>query len=138
MSKKRTEHWNAEVKRNSIRLNYWTTAWVLSLALLAIGPQLIWEFNTLSTIFFSLINVGIGIGMIIANISFVKAQDEMQQKIFLEAAALTLGITAVLGGGYQVWGDIKLISFEPQIWHLLCVMGLTFIVGMTTVTRKYR
>ena len=76
--------------------------------------------------------------MIVANIRFVNGQDEMQQKIFLEAAALTLGITVVLGGSYQLWGDIKLISFEPQVWHLMCVMGLTFIVGTIIAARKYQ
>lgn len=131
-------HSNAEAKKNAIRLNYWTIAWVISVGLLGLGPQLIWSFNTLSTIFAGLINVTVGIGMIMANIRFIKGQDEMQEKIFLEAAALTLGVTVVCGGSYQLWEDIKLISFEPQVWHLMCVIGLTFIIGITAVSRKYQ
>ena len=130
--------WDSEVKKNTIHLNYWTCAWVLSIGLLGIGPQLIWNFNTSGTIFAGLINVAIGTGMIMANIRYVKGQDEMQRKIFLEAAALTLGITVVCGGSYQLWGDIKLISFEPQVWHLMCVMGLTYMVGIAIVARKYQ
>lgn len=130
--------WTAEVKSNISRLHYWVCAWVISIGLLAIGPKLLWNLNTSMTIVVGLANLAIGVGMIMANMQFVKGQDEMQQKIFLEAAALTLGITVVFGGSYQLWGSVALISFEPQVWHLLCVMGLAFMIAMSAVTRKYR
>ena len=138
MSRTNHSNWDSAVKKDIIHLNGWTCAWVLSIGLLALGPQLLWNFNTLGTVAAGLLNLAIGIGMIVANIRFVNGQDEMQQKIFLEAAALTLGITVVFGGSYQLWGDIKLISFEPQVWHLMCVMGLTFIVGTIIAARKYQ
>ena len=127
--------WDAKVKKNTLHLHYWTWTWVFSIGLLGIGPQLIWNFNILGTVVAGLINIGVGIGMIMANIRYVKEQDEMHQKIFLEAAALTLGVTIVFGGSYQLWG---VISFEPQVWHLMAVMGLTFTAGMAIITRKYQ
>ena len=134
----RQGYWDSQVRKNISRLNYWTSAWVLSIGILAIGPRVIWNFNTTATVFVGLINLAIGVGMILANIRFIKGQDEMQQKIFLEAAAFTLGVTVVFGGSYQLWGDITRLSFEPQVWHLMCVMGLAFITGMSILARKYQ
>lgn len=138
MNKTNLTRWDSEVKKNTNRIYYWTFGWVLSIWLLGIGPQIIWNFNSSATVFAALLNLAIGIGMIKANVRFLKGQDEMQQRIFLEAAALTLGVTVVCTGSYQTWQDIKLISFEPQVWHLMCVMGLTFMVGTAVATRKYK
>lgn len=131
-------HWETDVKKSAFRLYCWTGAWVISIGLLGIGSRFIWNFNTSVTVFMVLINVAIGIGMILANIRFVKGLDEMQRRIFLEAAALTLGVTLVFGGSYQLWGDLKLISFEPQVWHMVGLMGLINIVGTITAPRRYR
>ena len=130
--------WESAIKKNTNRVNYWTIAWVVSVGILGIGPQQLWHFEILLTLLAILINASIGIGMIMACIKLLKAQDEMQQKIFLEAAAITLGVLVIFGGSYQLWGDIKLIAFEPQVWHLVGLMGLAFTVCMIVRTQKYQ
>lgn len=123
-------HWEINVRKNTLRLLCWTGAWTATVAVLAFGPPLIWHFNTLLTIFAIIINVSVGIGMIIAHIRHLNGSDEMQQKNVLEAAALTLGVGLVCGGSYQLWKDIQLISFEPEISHLMILMGLTFMASL--------
>jgi hypothetical protein len=130
--------WAASNKRNVVVLRYWTLAWVLSTALAAFGPKLIWDFQTTLTILGVLLNVGIGFGMILANKRHLQGLDEMHRKIFLDAGALTLGVGMVCGLGYDLLEDVRLITFEPEIAHLIILMCLTFLVGMISGHRKYQ
>ena len=131
-------NWAAGNSRNTARLAYWTLAWLATTALATFGPRLIWDFDTLLTILGVLINLGVGFGMIIATRRHLRGLDEMQQKIFLDAGVLSLGVGLVCGLAYELLEDIKLISFEPEISHLVILMCLTFIAGMIAGHRKYR
>ncbi len=130
--------WAASNARKTLHLKIWTVAWVLSTALAAFGPKLVWDFATLPTIFGVLVNVGVGFGMILATKRHVHGLDELQQKIFLDAGALSLGAGLVFGIAYELLEDIKLISFEPEISHLIILMTLTFLAGTIAGNRKYR
>jgi hypothetical protein len=131
-------NWESSNKKNTVRLGIWTAAWVLSTALMAFGPQLLWDFATVPTVMAVIFNLVIGFGMILANRRQLRGLDEMQQKIFLEAGALALGVGLVCGVSYDILEDIRLISFEPAIAHLVILMCLTFMVGMIIGHRKYR
>jgi hypothetical protein len=135
---KGSDDWATSAARNIIRLRYWTTAWVVSMALAAFGPKLIWNFDTLLTTVGVLINLGVGFGMIVATKRYLHGLDEMQQRIFLDSAVLTLGVGLVIGLCYELLEDIKLITFEPEISHLVVLMCLTFLAGMIVGHRKYR
>ena len=102
------------------------------------GPKLMWDFATLPTILGVLLNLVVGVGMILATKRHVLGLDEMQQKSFLDAGALSLGVGLVCGLSYELLEDVKLISFEPEISHLIILMGLTFIAGAIAGHRKYR
>ena len=130
--------WAARCRTNSVRLMGWSAAWVVSMALAAFGPRLLWNYATLPTILGVLVNLGIGFAMILANRRYLRGQDEMQQKIFLDSAALTLGVGLVCGLGYELLEDIRLISFQPEISHLGILMCLTFLAGNIAGHRKYR
>ena len=130
--------WAAANARNNARMKFWTAAWVASTALLAFGPKFLWNFDTLLTILSVLINLGLGLGMILATKRHLDGLDEMQRKIFLDAAVLSLGVGLVCGISYELFEDIKLITFEPEISHLIILMCLTFLVGIVVGNRKYR
>ena len=76
--------------------------------------------------------------MILATKRHIHGLDELQQKIFLDASALSLGVGLVFGIAYEQLEDIKLISFEPEISHLIILMTLTFLAGTIAGHRKYR
>jgi len=124
--------------KKSRLLKYWTVTWVLSTALAAFGPKLLWDFATVQTILAVLLNIGVGFGMILATKRHVHGLDELQQRIFLDAGALSLGVGLVFGIAYELLEDIKLISFEPEISHLVILMTLTFLAGTIAGNRKYR
>lgn len=140
MSKQTTSpnDWEAKKASNIRNLRYWTLAWVLTSALAAFGPRFIWDYHTALTILGVVINVVIGFRMIVANRDYLRSLDEMHRKIFLDAGALSLGVGLVIGLSYELLEDIKLISFEPEISHLVILMCLTFLVGMIRGHRTYR
>ena len=130
--------WAAKNRKNTAHLGYWTLGWLATTAVAAFGPKLVWDFATLPTVLGVLINVVVGFGMILATRRHLLGLDEMQQRIFLDAGALTLGVGLVCGLSYELLEDIKLITFEPEISHLAILMSLTFMVGMIAGPRKYR
>ena len=136
--KTRSDDWVTSNKRNTARLRYWTVAWLAAMATAAFGPKYIWDFATLPTILALLVSLCVGFGMIVANKRYLQGLDEMHQKIFLDAGALTLGVGMVCGLSYEMLEDIKLISYEPEISHLIILMCLTMMVGMILGHRRYR
>jgi hypothetical protein len=134
----KTSEWQANTANNSVRLRYWTVVWVLTTALAAFGPKLIWNFHTGLTILGVLLNLAVGLGMISATKRHLQGLDEMHQKIFRDAAVLSLGVGLVCAVSYELLEDIKLISFEPEISHVVILMTLTFLIGMLIGNRKYR
>jgi len=123
---------------NTGRLLYWSVAWVLTTALAAFGPQLIWNFHTGLTILGVLLNLAAGFGLISTTKRHLQGLDEMHQKIFRDAAVLSLGVGLVCAVSYGLLEDIKLISFEPEISHVVILMTLTFVAGTIIGNRKYR
>lgn len=136
--KTETSEWEAKSSNNSVRLLSWTAAWVLTMALAAFGPKLIWDFHTVATVLGVLLNLAVGFGMILATKRHLQGLDEMQQKIFRDAAVLSLGVGLVCALSYELLEDIRLITFEPEISHVIILMTLTFLVGMIIGKRKYR
>jgi len=129
---------DASTAKNATRLMIWALAWVLTTALAAFGPKVIWDFHTGLTILGVLINVGVGFGMIFATKRHLQCLDEMHQKIFRDAAVLSLGVGLVIASSYELLEDIQLITAQPEISHVIILMTLTFLVGMIAGHRKYR
>ena len=140
----------AQTKKNTLRLFFWTVAWVLATAgwagistsaffeQIAFGSKNLWNFKTLLIIIAVLVHIGLGLGMIRVFKQYLLGLDELQRKIQLDAMALSLGIGLVLGSSYELLEDIKLIPFEPEIPHLLILMSLTYVVGTVLGHRKYQ
>ena len=126
------------IAKSSLHLLRWSVAWVATTALAGLGPGLIWDYATLPTILAILVNLGIGFRLILQIKRYVQALDELGQKIFLNAASITLGVGIVCGPSYTLLASQKLISFQPEIGHLIMLMALTFVAANYAGTRKYR
>lgn len=123
---------------NTRNLKNWTVLWVVSMAVAAFSPKYIWEFNSILTILAVVVNLALGFGMLIANRRYLRGLDEMQQRIMFDAMGLTLGVGLVVGLSYELLEDIKLISFQPEIAHLVIIMCLTYLVGIIAGHRKFQ
>lgn len=131
------ENLKKRTARSNKNLFIWTFAWVASLAILAFGPKFIWEFDIVISLIVILINLGFGYKMIMANIKHVNGLDELQRKIQIEAMALTLGVSVVIGALYGLLEGIRLITFEPNPSGLLFVMSFSYLIGVAIFHRKY-
>src|SRR5690606_13088500 len=114
----KTGKFNAKTYRNTRHLAYWTAAWVLTMAIAAFGPKLIWNLDTTVSALFIGINTLIGVGMIQANRRYLNGLDEMQRKISLEAMAIALGVGVVGGLSYGMLDIAKVVSVHAEISHL--------------------
>ena len=135
---KESGDWTARVNRNTLRLGYCTGAWLVTTALASFGPQFIWHDNTLLTASAIFINLAIGLATILANKHHLQSLDEMQQKIQLEAMALSLGVGFVCGLSYSLLDQSNLMAADAEISHLILLMGLTYLAGTVIGNRRYR
>ena len=117
---------------------YWCLAWVLATAGATFGPELLWGYGTLMTSIAVATQLALGFGMIWAFKGVLLAMDDLQRLIQLEAISLALGVGIVVGISYELLEDVKLITFEPEISHLIMLMSLTYVFGLFLGNRHYR
>ncbi|MDX1544684.1 MAG: hypothetical protein R3214_12140 [Christiangramia sp.] len=127
----------ARNKRNTIKLAFWTAAWVLTIALVTFGYKF-WDQGPVISVITISVNLLIGIGMIIANMKYLNGLDELQRKISLEAMGITLGVTLVAGLAYSMLDTTNVISNDAEISYLVIVMGLTYIAATVINNIKYK
>ena len=127
-----------QVKKSTNYVFGWGIFWVFATAGVAFGPKNLWNFNTWITIIAVVIHVGIGLVLIRALKQNLLAMDELHRKIHLDAMAWSLGIGLVLGCTYEMLEDIKLITFQPEIPHLILTMCLVYVAGVIQGIRKYQ
>jgi hypothetical protein len=125
------------LKKYTKKLAIWTVAWVGSLAFLTVAENTLWD-SLLITKIGLLINFSIGIGMIIANKNLFDHYDELQKKIHLEALALTLGLTVIVGISYEVSFDFGIINSEPEGEYLVFFISICYIVSTLLNSRRYK
>ena len=130
---------NSRIKRSNKNLAIFTFGWLVSTALLALGPKLLWDFNTLFTALAIANNFVFGGLMIMANIKHLRSLDELGRKIFLDAAAITLGVVVIFGVAYELTSFAgEAFAFKARISHIYFVMGPTFFISTFFGHRKYK
>jgi hypothetical protein len=138
---------NTEIKTNkaysrdrvsTAKVAYWGLAWVLATAGATFGPELLWGYGTLITSIGIAIQLALGFGMIWTFKGVLLAMDELQRLIQLEAISLALGVGVVVGVSYELLEDVKLITFQPEISHLIILISLTYSFGLFLGNRHYR
>ena len=127
-----------QIKKSTNYVFVWGIFWIFATAGVAFGPKNLWNFTAWITIIAVVIHVGIGLVLIRALKQNLLAMDELHRKIHLDAMAWSLGIGLVLGCTYEMLEDIKLITFQPEIPHLILTMCLVYVAGVIQGIRKYQ
>jgi hypothetical protein len=132
-----TAHLACRTRRNTVRLAWWTGAWLVTMAVAVFGSTLLWDSKALSFIAI-LVNILAGVGMIAANKRHLDGLDELQRKIQLEAMALALGVGLVGGLAYSTMDLTDVIPFDAEISFLVILISLAYIGATLIGRRKYQ
>jgi len=119
------------------QLALWTLVWLITQAIAAFGPNLLWQNNSLLSIAAIAVTLAAGWGMVRANINHLLSLDEMQQRIQLEAMGLTLGLTVIFGLAYSLLDITNVISVDAEISSLVIFMSLCYLVNLLVAQRRY-
>lgn len=117
----------------------WTFGWAASLALARFGPEVWGDSRSAATWAAIVVNVAVGVGWIVAFTRYLRAIDELERKITLDALAVALGAGWVVGFGYVVAEDAGLVSVEVDAAAALPVfMSIAFVAAVMAGRLKYR
>ncbi|WP_216586176.1 hypothetical protein [Streptomyces brasiliscabiei] len=123
----------------SVRLALWTVAWAVTLAVAKFGPQLFWDSPQRGASWAAVaVNLGVGVGWIVAFTRFLGALDELQRKITQDALAITLGVGWVIGFSYAVADAADLVARDVDIALLPALMGVVFSIAFAVGKIRYR
>ncbi|MBU2114959.1 MAG: hypothetical protein KKE94_14435 [Gammaproteobacteria bacterium] len=125
-------------KASTKTLFLWTLGWLLSLALLAFGPKLLWDFNVAISLAVIAVNLVFGYCMIITNKKYLDGLDELQRQLHLNAMAISLGVSVVFGAIYGLLESARLLDATPSPSNILIVMSISYFISLVVNFRKYQ
>ena len=120
----------------SKRVLIWTFTWLISFAILVLGPNQLWE-DTSITIIAALINFIFIIAMLFANKNLFDNYDEFQKTVQLNSIALSLFLTVFIGLLFTGLYESGLLKLEPRVHHLVVFASLTYIFSSIFISKKY-
>ena len=124
--------------RTTIRIARWSGAWLAATALMAFGPKFLWNKASVFTLLAVGLDVAVGVGLILACKKYVMELDELQQKVYLNALGITVGVAVIASIPYSVMDRYHVIPFHAEISHLVILMSLTFVVSTVYGSWRYR
>lgn len=130
--------YESRIRTSNWRLFRWTGAWLVTTALMTFGPVLLWNKAMVLTLLAVGLNVGVGVGVILANKNYLAELDELQRKVHLNAMGITLGVAMIVGIPFSVMDKYNVIPFRADIAHLMMLLGLTFLVSVLYWAWRYR
>ena len=126
-----------EQKKHNRIVLAWTILWLISFAILNIGPNQYWE-NTTITIIAALTNFSLIIAILNASKNQFDDYDEFQKTIQLKALALTLFLTIFIGLFYMGVHESGLLISEPRIHYLVVFSSITYIFSTIFIFKRYQ
>jgi hypothetical protein len=130
--------YQTRARRSTLKLFLWVAVWVASFAIATFGPKFLWDKAAPITWIACAVTIVVGIVAIVANRNQIRAQDEMLQRVSLEAYSISLGAVIIVGCPYSILQQNKLVPAELGIPALMVVMSVTLLTSMLVGLRRYR
>lgn len=130
--------YQSRFRANTRRLVRWNGAWAAATLLMALGPGFLWHKAFGLTLLAVALDLAMGVGMILATKKYVTELDELQQKVYLNALGITVGVGLIVGVPFTVMNAYHVIPFRANFGHLVMLMGLTFLVSLVYGHWRYR
>lgn len=120
------------------KLATWTFLWTAFQAVIVFGGLLVWPEQGILQQLSVALGLFIGVFMIAANRKHFQSLDELERTIQLEAMALTMGLTLIVGIAYSNLDILNIIPFDAEISYLVLFMGITYAISLGLNTRRYQ
>ena len=137
MDQKPPSSYQSRQLRTTRQSAVWAGAWILATALFGFGPESLWPGQFGLTVAAAVINLGVGIGMVLAMRDNLQNADELHRKVVLEAMAIALGVGVVVGTTHPMMESYDLVP-DVDMSALVLLMGGTFLVSMVLGLRRYK
>ena len=124
---------------STARFAIWTLAWLVTLAVAKVGPELLWDPQQVAASWAAVVvNLLVGIGWIVAFARFLQAQDELQRKILQDALTITLGVGWVGGFAYVVADAAGLIANPVNVAVFPALLGVVYVIAVVAGMFRFR
>jgi hypothetical protein len=130
--------YQSRIWKNFIWLFCWGVTWVAATALMGLGPKFLWNKALVFTLLAVGLEVAVGVGWILATKKYVMELDELQQRVWLNALGITVGVAFAAAPPLSVMDVYHVIPFHANISHVVMLMAVTFVVSFLYGARRYR
>ncbi|MEQ9308585.1 MAG: hypothetical protein RLN90_03970 [Balneolaceae bacterium] len=107
-----------------------TTIWLITMAIAAFGPALLWNNQTSITLLAIALNLLAGLFVIKSNFQHWNSLDEMIQRVHLNAMGIALGLGIVGGLSFSLLETSDIIQTEFDLSFMVIVMSLSYLISI--------
>jgi len=106
-----------------------TTIWLITIAIAAFGPKLLWDNQTSITLLAIALNLLAGLFVIKSNLQHWNSLDEMMQRLHLNAMGIALGLGIVGGLSFSLLETSDSIQTEFDLSFMVIIMALSYFIS---------
>lgn len=130
--------YQSRVWRGNLRLFLWNGAWAAATMLMALGPKFLWHKVLAFTLLAIGLDLSLGVGVILATKRYVMELDELQQRVWLNALGITVGVAMIAVPPLSVMDVAHMLPFHVNISHLIMLMAVTFVASLVYGSVRYQ
>ena len=123
--------------KNAALLIVWVFVWTATMVLADKAMLYEWYTQQWISVAAIAVNAALGVGMIVFFVSYLRAMDELQRKIQLEALAFALGCGLVGSFTYSLLVTAGFIA-ESEISDIILLMTVTYMAAIIAGNVRYR
>ena len=115
-----------------------TTIWLITMAIAAFGPTLLWDNQTSITLLAIALNLIAGLFVIKSNLQYWNSLDEMIQRVHLNAMGIALGLGIVGGLSFSLLETSDILQSESDLSFMVILMSLSYLISIIVGMKRLR
>ena len=115
-----------------------TTIWLITMAVAAFGPTLLWDNQTSITLLAIALNLIAGLFVIKSNLQYWNSLDEMIQRVHLNAMGIALGLGIVGGLSFSLLETSDILQSESDLSFMVILMSLSYLISIMVGMKRLR
>ena len=129
---------NLTPRENVKMLAVSTTIWLITMAVAAFGPTLLWDNQTSITLLAIALNLIAGLFVIKSNLQYWNSLDEMIQRVHLNAMGIALGLGIVGGLSFSLLETSDILQSESDLSFMVILMSLSYLISIMVGMKRLR